>query len=63
MTASGASPTRRTLQAIFARAAARRAERRAFVETLREILTRRLAPPMLLIKEDRRRTPRDGSPT
>ena len=63
MTVSGASSTRQTLQAIFARAAARRAERRVFIETLREILTRRLAQPMLLVKEDRRRTPRGGVPT
>jgi len=61
MTAPGPSSTRQTLQAIFARAAARRANRRAFIETLREILSRRLTQPMLLIKEDRRRTPREAT--
>ena len=63
MTVPGASSTRRTLQRIFARAAARRAERRVFIETLREILTRHLSAPMLLIRDDRRRTPREGAPT
>jgi hypothetical protein len=53
-------PTRRALQALFARAAARRAERSVFVRTLREILSRRMTlGSVLLLKQDRRRTPRD----
>jgi len=60
MTAQGPSSTRQTLQAIFARAAARRANRRVFIETLREVLSRRLMQPMLLIREDRRRAPREA---
>jgi hypothetical protein len=54
-------PARERLQALFARAAARRAERRVFVQTLREILARRLTlEPMLLLRIDRRRTPREA---
>ena len=54
-------PTRESLQALFARAAARRAERRIFVATLRRILERRLTvEPVLLVKLDRRRTPREA---
>ena len=54
--------TRRALQALFARASARRAERSVFVRTLREILSHRVAlEPMLLLKQDRRRRPRDGA--
>jgi hypothetical protein len=54
-------PPLETLQALFARAAARRAERSVFVQTLREILTRRLTlEPMLLLRIDRRRTPREA---
>jgi cob(I)alamin adenosyltransferase len=57
----GSSPTRESLQALFARAAARRAERRVFVATLRRILERRLTVvPLLLLKLDRRRTPREA---
>jgi hypothetical protein len=53
--------TRETLQALFARAAGRRAERRVFIDTLRKILDRRLAlEPMLVLKLDRRRTPREA---
>lgn len=55
------SPTRESLQALFARAAGRRAERRVFVETLRRILERRLTlEPLLVLKLDRRRTPREA---
>ena len=56
-------PNRQALQAIFARASARSAERRAFVRTLREILDHRLTlEPMLLLKQDRRQSPREESP-
>jgi hypothetical protein len=55
------SSTRKTLQALFARAAGRRAERRVFVATLRQILERRLKlEPLLVVKLDRRRTPREA---
>jgi hypothetical protein len=55
------SPTRESLQALFARAAGRRAERRVFVDTLRRILERRLTlEPLLVLKLDRRRTPREA---
>lgn len=57
----GSSGSRKTLQALFARAAARRAERGVFVETVRKILTRRVRlEPMLLLNLDRRRTPREA---
>jgi hypothetical protein len=49
------------LQELFARASARRAERRRFVQTLREILEQRLVTqPLLLLRIDRRRIPRDA---
>jgi len=58
---SRSSPTRKALQALFARAAARRAERRVFVQTLRRILNRRVTlEPMLLLRLDRRRAPREA---
>jgi hypothetical protein len=53
------TPTRQTLQDLFARASARRAERRRFVETLRQILELRVSMcPLLLLRVDRRLTPR-----
>ena len=55
--------TRKALQELFARASARRAERRRFIQTLREILERRFdQQPLLLLKIDRRRVPRDAQP-
>ena len=55
-------PTRQDLQALFARAAARRAERSVFVRTLRDVLSRRgTLESTLLMKQDRRRTPRDAA--
>jgi len=49
------------LQALFARAAARRAERRVFLQTLRTILREHLIPePQLLLSLDRRLSPRDA---
>jgi hypothetical protein len=49
------------LQALFARAAARRAERRLFVQTLRKILRKLLiAEPLVLLSPERRLTPRDA---
>ena len=50
-----------TLQALFARAAARRSERIVFVRTLREILTRRVSFEPMLLRRDRRRTEREAS--
>jgi len=47
--------SRGELQELFARASARRAERRRFVDALRRVLSvRAAAEPMLLIKLDRR---------
>jgi hypothetical protein len=61
MVRPGSSPTRESLQTLFARAASRRAERRVFVDTLRRILERRLTfEPLLVLKLDRRRTPREA---
>jgi hypothetical protein len=61
MARTRSTATRESLQALFARAAVRRAERRVFVATLRRILERRLtAEPLLLVKLDRRRTPREA---
>jgi hypothetical protein len=61
MESSGSDSPRRVLQELFARASARRAERRRFIQTLREIVERRLvAEPLLLLKVDRRRVPRDA---
>jgi hypothetical protein len=49
------------LQALFARAAARRAERRVFLQTIRTILRERLiAEPLLLLRPERRLRPRDA---
>jgi hypothetical protein len=50
---------REALQALFARAAARRAERRVFVETLRDVVRRATPEPLRLCKVDLRRTPRE----
>jgi hypothetical protein len=51
--------SREALQELFARASARRAERRRFVETLRKVLAQRgAAEPMLLQRIDRRAKPR-----
>jgi hypothetical protein len=57
-----ALPATEALQALFARAAARRAERRVFLRTLREILTRRRATlePLLLLRRERRRAAREA---
>jgi hypothetical protein len=53
---------RDALQALFARAAARRAERRVFLRTLREILTRRTtSEPLLRLRRERRRASRETS--
>jgi len=61
MESTGSGRTRQVLQELFARASARRAERRRFVQTLREILERRLvSQPLLLLRIDRRRVPRDA---
>jgi hypothetical protein len=47
------------LQALFARASVRRAERRVLLQTLREIVRRRFkAEPLLLPIPDRRVSPR-----
>jgi hypothetical protein len=55
--------TRKALQELFARASARRAERRRFIQALREILERRLEQqPLLLLRIDRRSVPRDAQP-
>jgi hypothetical protein len=55
--------TRKALQELFARASVRRAERRRFIQALREILERRLEQqPLLLLRIDRRRVPRDAQP-
>jgi hypothetical protein len=63
MESTGSSRTRKALQELFARASARRAERRRFIQTLREIVERRLAAqPLLLLRIDRRRVPRDAQP-
>jgi len=54
-------PTKAALQALFARAAARRAERRVFLETLRAILRARLIDePGELLRLERRLRPRDA---
>jgi len=48
-------PTGQALQALFARAAVRRAERGVFLRTLREILTRRVTfEPLLLQRREQR---------
>jgi hypothetical protein len=61
MESIGSDGTRTVLQELFARASARRAERRRFIQTLREIVERRLlAEPLLLLRIDRRRVPRDA---
>jgi hypothetical protein len=53
--------TRAALQAVFARAAARRAERRVFLQTLRTILrTRLIDEPAELLRPERRLRPRDA---
>ena len=55
-------PASEALQALFARAAARRAERGVFLRTLREILTRCAAlEPLLLLRRERRRAARAGA--
>jgi hypothetical protein len=60
MTQSDATATREALQELFGLASARRAERRKFVRTLRQILELRLSQfPLLLIKVDRRVVSRD----
>lgn len=52
--------TKEALQALFARAAAKRAERGAFLETLRTILRRHLIDePGDLLRLERRLRPRD----
>ena len=57
------TPTRKALQAEFDRASELRAARRAVVETLRAILAaRELLGPTLMIKPDRRISPRDARP-
>lgn len=54
-------PTRKALQAEFERAADLRAARRILVETLRAIALRReVGRPTLLVKPDRRSTPRES---
>jgi hypothetical protein len=56
------APTRLTkeaLQALFARAAARRAERRVFLETLRTILRTHLLDVGDLLRPERRLRPRE----
>jgi hypothetical protein len=63
MESSRSNVTRTALQELFARASARRAERRRFIQTLREIVERRLVvQPLLLLKIERRRVPRDAQP-
>jgi hypothetical protein len=59
MVANRSHMTREALQRLFARASARRAERRRFVETLRAVLAQRDSiSPTLLLKCDRRRVQR-----
>jgi hypothetical protein len=59
MVHSTTQPTRKALQELFAQALARRAERRRFVTTLRQILEYRISQcPVLLLRLDRRLTPR-----
>ena len=61
MVHSNTQPTRKTLQDLFARASARRAERRRFVKTLRQILDYRMSLcPILLLRMDCRLTPREA---
>ena len=56
-----ALPVTEALQALFARAAARRAERGVFLRTLHEILTRRATlEPLLLLRRERRRAAREA---
>jgi hypothetical protein len=53
--------TREELQAIFARASVRRTERRAFVETMRKIISLRgRLEPLLVLRLERRLVPREG---
>jgi hypothetical protein len=59
--ATRSRPTKAALQALFARAAARRAERRVFLQTLRAILrTRLIDEPVELLRLERRLKPRDA---
>jgi hypothetical protein len=53
--------SRQALQDLFARASARRAERRRFIETLRQIVEQHLTPETLpVLKLDRRQVPREA---
>jgi hypothetical protein len=53
--------SRQALQELFARASVRRAERRRLVQTLRQILENRESLcPLLLLRLDRRLTPREA---
>ena len=52
--------SRQALRDLFARASARRAERRRFVETMRTILEHRESLATLLVKLDRRMRAREA---
>lgn len=56
-----ASFSRQALQDLFARASARRPERRRFIETLRQIVDQHLTPdPLPVLQLDRRQVPREA---